>query len=74
MSLSEALLTTALILCQSQHAKVLQATASEGLAQGPHMAARAGLKPATLWTKGTEPTAEPSRPAERKSRCPESIR
>jgi len=34
---SEALQTTALILCRSQHAKVLQATVSEGVAQGPYM-------------------------------------
>src|SRR6218665_1915528 len=34
MSLSEALQTTALILC---HAEVLQATASEVLAQGPYV-------------------------------------
>jgi len=34
---SEALLTTALILCQSSHAEVLQATASEELSQGPSL-------------------------------------
>jgi len=55
MSLSEALVTTALILCQSLDAEVLQATASEGLAQGSYVAARVGFKPATLWTKGTDP-------------------
>ena len=44
----EALPTTALILCQSQHVKALQATASEGLAQGPYMVARVGFEPATL--------------------------
>ena len=34
---------------------------SEGLAQGPYMAARAGFEPKTLWTKGIESTNEPSR-------------
>jgi len=38
---------------------VLQAIASEGLAQGPYVTARVGFKPATLWTQGTEPTTEP---------------
>ena len=42
--------------------QALQATVSEGLAQGPYMAARAGFEPATLLTKGTESTNEPSRP------------
>ena len=41
MSLSEALLT----LCLSTHAEALQAAVSEGLAQGPCMAARAGFEP-----------------------------
>ena len=31
---------------------VSQATASEGLAQGPYVAARAGVEPMTLRTKG----------------------
>jgi len=34
------------------HAKVPKATASEGLAQGPYVAARAGVKTMTLRTKG----------------------
>src|SRR6218665_651491 len=38
------------------HAKATQATASEGIAQGPNMAARAGFEPATLRTKGVEST------------------
>ena len=33
--------------------------ASEGLAQGPYVAARVGFEPATLRTQGTEPTNEP---------------
>jgi len=32
--------------------------ASEGLAQGPYVAARVGFEPATLRTQGTEPTNE----------------
>ena len=52
MSLLEALLTTALTLCRSQHTKALQATVSEGLAQGPYMAAKVGFEPATLRTEG----------------------
>ena len=44
---------TALILC---HAEAPQATVSEGLAQGPYMAARARVEPATLRTKGVDST------------------
>ena len=40
----------------------LQATLSEGLAQGPYIAARAGFEPVTLRTYGTELTIEPPRP------------
>ena len=36
------------------HAEAPQVTASEGFAQGPYMADRAGFEPATLWTKGAE--------------------
>src|SRR6218665_1247763 len=43
---------------QEFHAEAPQATASEGLAQGPYVAARAGFKPLTLWTKGDESTNE----------------
>ena len=39
--------------------EALHATASEGLVQGPYVAARVGFEPATLWTQGTEPTTEP---------------
>jgi len=38
------------------HAKAPQATASEGLAQGLYVVARAGFKPATLRLKGVEST------------------
>ena len=37
-----------LTLSQSLHAEALQATVSEGLAQGPYLAARAGFEPTTL--------------------------
>ena len=45
------------------HAEVPQATASEGLAQGPYVAAREGFKPTILQTKGDESTNELPRPA-----------
>jgi len=32
---------------------------SEGLAQGPYMAAGVGFEPATIWTQGTEITEPP---------------
>jgi len=38
------------------HAEVPQAIASEVLAQGPYVAARAGFKPTTLQTKGDKST------------------
>src|SRR6218665_2385881 len=44
------------------HSEMPQATASEGLAQGPYVAARAGFEPAILWTEGIESSNEPSRP------------
>ena len=44
------------------HAEAPQATANEGLAQGPYVAARAGFEPATLRSKGDESTNEPPRP------------
>src|SRR6218665_1250019 len=50
---------TAQILCRGF---TPQATASEGLAQGPYLAARAGLERMTLRTKGDESTNEPPRP------------
>jgi len=38
------------------------ATASEGLDQGPYVAARAGFKPTTLRSKGVESNNGPQRP------------
>ena len=35
---------------------------SEGLAQGPYVAARERFEPATFWTQGTELTTEPLHP------------
>ena len=55
---SEALPTTIVILCRSLHAEALQTTVSEGLTQGPYVAARVGFEPATLWMQGTELTTE----------------
>jgi len=43
---------TALDTAPEFHAEAPQATASEGLAQGPYVAARAGVEPTTLWSKG----------------------
>ena len=42
--------------------KALQETASEGHAQGPCVADRAGFEPTTFLTKGVESTNEPTRP------------
>src|SRR6218665_2070397 len=42
---------------------VSRQTASEGLAQGPYVAARAGFEPTTLRTKGDAFTNEPPSPA-----------
>ena len=44
------------------HAEAPQATVSEGLAQGPYMAARAGFGPTTLRTKGAKSNDEPPCP------------
>ena len=44
------------------HTKAPQATVSEGLAQGPYVAARVGVKPMTLWTKGVDSTNAPHTP------------
>ena len=46
------------------HAEAPQATASEGLAQGPYVAASAGFEPTTLRTKGDESTNQPPRPTD----------
>src|SRR6218665_1778535 len=39
-----------------------QATVSKGLAQGPYMAARSGVKPTTLWLRVIDLTNVPPRP------------
>src|SRR6218665_1218646 len=44
------------------HSEAPQATVSEGLAQSPYVAARAGLEPTTLRRKGADSTNEPPRP------------
>ena len=62
---SDVLLITASILPRSLHAKVLQATVSERLAQGLYVAARVRFEPATIRTVGTELTTEPP--------CPQGI-
>jgi len=51
-----------LTLCRSLHAETLQATASEGLAQGSYVATRARLETMTLRSKGIDSTNAPSRP------------
>ena len=44
------------------HAEAPQATVSEGLSQGPYVAARAGVEPMTLRTKGVDSTNAPPTP------------
>ena len=44
------------------HTEAPQATVSEGLAQGPYMAARAGVEPMILQTKGVDSTNAPHTP------------
>ena len=44
------------------HSEAPQATASEGFAQGPYVAARAGVEPMTLRTKGVDSTNAPHTP------------
>ena len=44
------------------HAEASQATASEGLTQGPYVAARAGYEPTTLRSIAIDSTNEPPRP------------
>jgi len=41
-------------MCREFHAEPPHAIVSEGLAQGPYMAARAGLEPTILWTIGVD--------------------
>src|SRR6218665_593025 len=49
-------------LCRSYHAEALQATMSEGLAQGTYVAAIAGFEPTALRSKGIDSTNAPPRP------------
>ena len=44
------------------HAEAQHSTASEGLAQCPYVAARAGVEPLTLPTKGADSTNAPLTP------------
>jgi len=44
------------------HAEAPQATVSEGLAQGPYVAARAGVEPTTLRLKASDSINAPPRP------------
>jgi len=46
------------------HAEAPQATVSEGLSQGPYMAARAGVEPVTLRTKGVDSIKVPPSPTD----------
>ena len=55
------------------HVEAPQATASEGLAQGPYMAFRAGFESATLRTKGVESTNEPPLPQMKRNGIDESV-
>ena len=41
------------------HTEAPQATVSEGLAQGPYMAASVVVEPVTLWTKGVDSSNAP---------------
>ena len=45
------------------HVEAPQATANEGLAKDPNVAARAGFEPTTLRMKGAESTNEPPSPS-----------
>jgi len=40
--------------------RLRQLTASEGLALGPYVVARAAFEPTTLWTKGNLPMHHPT--------------
>ena len=62
MSLSEVLPPQQMTLCRSLHAEALQATASEALAKGSYVAARAGFEPATLRSEGINSTDAPPSP------------
>ena len=51
-----------LTLCRSLHAEALQATESDGLAQGPYVMARAGFETTILRSKGIDSTNATPRP------------
>src|SRR6218665_521977 len=51
--------TQKLTLCRSSHAEALQATVSEGLAQGSWRASRAGFEPMSFRSKGIDSTNVP---------------
>ena len=48
--------------CAEFHTEAPQATVSEGLVQGPYVAARAGVEPMILRTKGIDSTNAPHAP------------
>src|SRR6218665_307882 len=50
--------------CRSLHAEALQATVSEGLAQGPYVTATAGFEPTNLRSKGIDSTNAPPCPTQ----------
>ena len=52
------------------HTEAPQATVSEGLAQGGYVAARAGVEPMALRTKGVDSTKAPIRPTIAKTSNP----
>src|SRR6218665_1070153 len=59
---SEALPTTARGYCIGVSRQSAQATVGKGLAQGPYMAARAGVEPTTLRLRAVDSTKEPPCP------------
>ena len=62
MSLSEALPTTAIDTVSEFRRRSATSKLSEGLVQGPYVAARAGFKPMILGSKGIDSTNAPPRP------------
>ena len=47
--------------CRAPH-RIIQRAMSEGLTNGPYVAARVGFEPVTFCTEGTKPTNEPPCP------------
>ena len=64
--------TTAIDTVWSLHAEALQATVSQGLAQGSYVAARAGFELATLRSKDIDSTNAPRRPKQSNKRLQQS--